>query len=42
MEILKDTEVEACLQGEKKGMNISYMPTMCQALSFTFPIIFLI
>lgn len=37
MVILKDTEVEACLQGEKKGVTISYMPPMCQTLSFIFP-----
>lgn len=36
MEILKDTEVEACFQGGKKGMNSSYMSTMYQVLLFTF------
>lgn len=32
---MKDTEVEACFQGEK-GMNISYITTMCQILLFAF------
>lgn len=32
---MKDTEVEACFQGEK-GMNISYITTVCHILLFAF------
>lgn len=35
---MKDTEVEACFQ-EEKGMNISYITTMCQIFLFAFLLI---